>query len=448
MQPVITEKVVPQLFCVGSNHKILALEQREIFFRSEHELQLALPRTKEHFGIHELMALSTCNRFEIFGVINGAAKPDISLLHAAYLDIHQGYLQALPITSSDLPQLTYTYYNLDAVRHIFSVASSLDSLVLGETQITGQFKQAMALAGRTRTLGPTLMRLAQEALAAAKRVRSQTEIGRRPVSISHAAIDLAKRVFGDLAHQRFLIIGAGDMARVAAQHAVTYDPKELVVVNRTLHRAEELVGQLGRGRALGIESLEEALLSADIVISATGAPGHVLRFSDVQRACSARRSRPLLLVDIALPRDIDPMTANLEAVYLFDIDDLKQVVDSSTEHRQQEAQKAQAIIDESAAHFGAWLETYAVKPVLAQFRTYLDELFQRELDHTLGRDLFKNLSPDQKQALQSMLDAIGRRMAGDVGTALKDHHALDSGDQLSLAVGTLFSPLTRQKRSS
>ena len=409
----------PVIFCVGANHRTATISDRELFFLTEEQLVTALPVVRDRFGLRELAAISTCNRFELMGVAYGHAVGHDALVNI-WADLHREANPQVPLDVAVIKQSAYVMIGLDAVRHIFAVAASLDSLVPGETQITGQFKDALAVAQAAATMGPTLARIGQEALTTAKKIRTQTDIGRRTVSISHAAITLAKRMFRDLSKCRFLIVGAGEMGRMAAEHAKSYEPRQLTIVSRTRMRACELQQHLGIGEAHGLDNLAHLIAHADVVISATSAPGYVIDAEVLKRVMrERRRGGPLFLIDIALPRDIDPKCADFEEVYLFDIDDLKQVVDQHLSERKAAADQAMVMVDASVDQFDGWLASQAIAPTLAAWRQYVAATLQREATKTLSRDIFAGLDERQREALQAMIDAQGNRLAADVATKLR-----------------------------
>ena len=279
----------------------------------------------QQFNFDEILVISTCNRFELH-VVSRRHDLEDSLLLKAYMRL-QSLANKETRENSLFQQYTYSYKELSAIEHIFSVVASLDSLVIGETQITGQFKDAMKLSLKAGCLGPFIDRLGQEALNCAKKVRSQTKIGEKKVSISHAAIDLAKRVFRNLDEHNILMIGAGEMAQVAAFYVCKYNPQELVILNRSMKNAEILVDKLGCGRPTDFSRIEQELINADIVISSTAASAPVISYDLLKRVMHLRSGRSLFLVDIAIPRDIEPRCSELDDVYLFEIDDLQKALD-------------------------------------------------------------------------------------------------------------------------
>ena len=425
-------------FLLGASHVTAPMALRELLFIAEDSLAAFLPQVHRRFGFHELVVLSTCNRFELMGV--APASPDLTaLLHDAFFDLHRHHGTLQPhYSDEDLRQSLYLHLETEAVRHLYRVASSLDSLVLGETQITGQFKDALALATRLETIGPTVRRLGQEALGIAKKVRSQTAIGKKHVSIGHAALDLAKRVFGDLSAHKFLIVGAGEMARVTAQYIAGYKPRGIYIANRSQANAKKLTQELGVGETYGIDDLPALLVAADVVISATSAPGIVIDFAMVQRAHAARRGRPLILLDIAMPRDIETAAGQLEDVYLFDIDDLQQVTAANLEERRKAAEEAEVFINRGVEQFQDWQRTSEIKPMLAAFRTYLEQLTQREGAKTLGKEMFKDLSAKQLEAIHGLLQAVAAKIAADAARQVLSPPAGFGQDQLATSLQALF----------
>ena len=426
----------PLLFLLGANHRTAPMELREKLYIAEDHLAAILPQVKERFGFTELAAISTCNRFELMGVINGTPGY-ASTLYEAFLDLHRTPDTGRPVSDEAVRAALYLHVEQDALNHIFRVAASLDSLVLGETQITGQFKDAIALATRTNIIGPTLSRLSQDALATAKKVRSQTAIGKKHVSISHAAIELAQKVFGHLSDHKFLMIGAGEMSQVAAKYVMSYKPKALFVANRTLERAETLVSDLGFGEAFSLDELPQLLTQVDVVVSSTSAPGHVIDPSIVKRAQAARRRRPLVLLDIAMPRDIDPECGKIDDVYLFDIDDLQQIVGANLEERRKAAHEAQELVEKSVGAFVAWQRTHAVKPALADFREYLEELVTKELGRTLSREIFRDQTK-QIESIKALGDAITSKIVADAARTVTTPPDGYFPEQLADALRVLF----------
>ena len=410
---------IPTYFCVGSNHRTAAISTREHFYLTPEQIHSAIQTTSKTYDIEELAVVSTCNRCEIFGVADHDEKLTPDFLYNIYRHIHSTNREAPFFSSESLSKSLYVLTGVDAVRHAFQVASSLDSLVPGETQITGQFKDAMNIARDAGTLGSMLMRLSQEALATAKRIRTNTDIGRHKVSIAHAAIDLARRASEDLSKLRFLIIGAGEMARVAAEYANGYKPAQLIIANRTSSRAFELTERLGYGQAHDLQNLTTLIARSDVVISATAAPHFIIQAKEIAQAVKNRSSAPLFMIDISLPRNIDPETGKLDDVYLFDIDDLKSVVESHIEKRREALLAASSIVSESLANFEQWLFSKELSPTLSASSQYFADICRKEGDKTLAREIFNSLSDKQRAAITAMLDSISAKLTSDVAQALK-----------------------------
>jgi glutamyl-tRNA reductase len=380
-------------------------------------LATQLPATLAAFpGIPELAVLSTCNRFELYGVCpkDYPAEQLVKIL---------GKLQELDKGASAFPldqlrNFTYTHTGRNAIHHLFAVAASVDSLVVGETQITGQFKRSLQLASDAKTLGPLLHRLGQEALATAKKIRNQTDIGRQTVSISHAAIELAAKIFGDISEHHVLLVGAGEMARVAGQHVLRYQPKSLSIANRTVENAEKLVTELQFGKAFALEELSDLLVTSDIVICSTSSQQLVITSPLMRQTFAARRGKPQILIDISIPRNIDPKCSEIGDLYLFDVDDLQQVVASHADERHQAARQAIGIIDEQADALLRWWDALSLKPVLAAFNQYLQRLSEQEFQRTKSKEIMKNLSDGQNEAINALLASITNKIAADVGRTL------------------------------
>lgn len=436
-----------RLFVLGASHHSAPMALREKLYIDPDKLMLSLPALREQFAFSELVVLSTCNRFELIGIAETREPPSNNAVKC-YLELQKlsGNLQKF--ASEDLLASLYFHADEEAVAHIYRVAASLDSLVIGETQITAQFKDAISLAQTTKTLGPVLTKLSQEALATAKKVRNQTAIGKKTVSISHAAIELASKVFGELGDHNFLVIGAGEMAQVAARYIKSYQPRSLLVANRTIERAQAITTELGFGEAHGLDELSRLLTHADIVLSSTAAAGYMIDATTMQRAMKARRGRPIILLDIALPRDIDPDCAALEDVYVFDIDDLQQVVDANLEERQRAAHEAKNLVNNAVEAFVAWRRTLAVKPTLAAFRSYLDQVIARESHKTLSRELFKDLNHRQREALETMFTAIAASISGDASRRVVNANTGHYPEQLADALKAIFALMAGTREPS
>ncbi len=331
------------LIALGLNHLSAPVSLRErVAFAPEHTGP-ALGQLIAQPGVREAAILSTCNRTELYcNVEAGAESSPFEWLHR-----HR------QLAGSNIDEFTYRHHDADAVRHLFRVATGLESMVLGEPQILGQVKDAYTLAREARALDAPLERLFQNTFAVAKRVRSDTRIGASTVSVAFTAVRLAERVFADLAEACVLLIGAGETIELAARHLTEARVRRLIVANRTLDNAQALAARFG-GYAIPLSDLERHLAEADIVISSTAAPEPVLTRAMVARAIGARRRRPMFLVDIAVPRDIEASVGTLDDVFLYTIDDLREVIDENLRSRQQAAREAEAMIELSVEHFMEW----------------------------------------------------------------------------------------------
>lgn len=429
---------IPTLFCVGINHESAGLDFRESLYLEPEQIEDAIPALTKKHQISELMALSTCNRLEIYGVID-ASETSGNHLKEIFIDLQSMTDASKSDLADEIRKHSYHHTHYEAAKHAFSVSSGLNSLVLGETQIAGQFKKAAAKADSQGLLGPILKRLTQEAFAASKKIRSQTDISRRPVSISHAAIDLANRLFGQVSDHKLLIVGAGEMAEIAAKYALKYKPKDLFIVNRTYEKAVTLTENLGQGEAFSWDELSALLVRADIIICSTAANGLIITKDMMTKAQKARGQKPSFLIDIALPRDIAPACSDLEEVFVFDIDDLKQVVDENYEQRRNAAKQGIALIDESAKGFTHWLNHIDLKPALSDYRKYLERLFEQELTKSLARGALSEIDTNQEQALKRLLKSVMDKMCGDAAISIHNPPNNIPQEMLAASLATMFA---------
>jgi glutamyl-tRNA reductase len=382
---------------VGLSHKTAPLEVREALAFAKEGLVEALGRLRSEVGLAEAMVLSTCNRVEIYGRANEAVAPALVSFLADY---HRR-------PAGELDPFLYRLEGEQAVRHAFRVAASLDSMVLGEPQILGQVKEAYQAAEKAGALGSVLNALRNRSIAAAKRARTETGIGENAVSVSYVAVELARKIFGELQDRSVLLVGAGKMSELAARHLVRSGARATVLGGRTFEKAEQLAAALG-GTAAPFESLRAELMKADIVISGTGAPGIVIRAEDIQAASVGRRGRPLFLIDIAVPRDIDPEAAKLSGVFLYDLDDLKSVAEANLRERQKEAAAAEALVEREVNEFLEWRRSLEVVPVLVELRRRADEIRRAEVEK--ARKRLGPMTPEQEEALEAMTSAIVNKL--------------------------------------
>ncbi len=401
---------------IGLNHRTAAVNVRERFALTA----FCSPETwavPPGEGINESLILSTCNRVEILAVGDGDAARRQAL---------RCWAKACGHPAEELEPYLYQYSGADAIRHLFSVASSLDSMVLGEPQILGQLKSAYRKSTESHAAGTIVNRLLHKAFSVAKRVRSETGVASSAVSISYAAVELAKRIFDDMDHHDALIIGAGEMAELAAMHLKQAGIRRLLVANRTFSKAEELAASLG-GLAVPFDEIMARLVEADIVISSTGAPDTIIREQDMRGVLKKRRHRPMFLIDIAMPRDIDPAVNELDNVYLYDIDDLKEVVEENIAGRREEAIKAKGIVEEETQNFLQWLDSLALQPTIVALGERGRRIMEEELAKTLHR--LGPVDEGTRAALEVMADSLVRRFNHEPIAFLKDrfHEARDPG---------------------
>jgi glutamyl-tRNA reductase len=304
----------------------------------------------------------------------------------------------------------YVFKGPEAVQHIFKVASSLDSMVVGEPQILGQLKNAFRRAVDHQATGAILNKLLHKSFSVAKRVRTETGIASHAVSIGYAAVELARKIFGDLAGHRVMLIGAGEMAELAAEHLLSHGASQIVVANRTLERAVRLA-QRWNGRAASLEEVPELLAEVDIVISSTGSPEVVVKADTVRAVIKKRKHRPLFFVDIAVPRDVDPAVNRLDNVYLYDIDDLENVVAANRDARSKEAVRAERIIEEETLTFLKWLETLDTFPTIVALKDKAERVRVAELKKTLGK--IGDLRPEQVEAIDVLTRSLTNKLIHD-----------------------------------
>lgn len=398
---------MPEIVLLGLNHKTAPIELRECIAFSPDQTAAALASLKNEPTVNEVLLFSTCNRVEVLLVTKqvSEAVDTTKRLIARFNRI------SLP----EFENILYIHTGDQAVRHIFRVAASLDSMVVGEPQILGQIKQAYRLATQERTAGVVLNRLLHRAFFVAKRIRSETGIGGHAVSISYAAIELGRKIFGSLEGKKILLIGAGEMAELAVTHLIRNRAGDILVTNRTFERAVELSRRF-RGRPIRFEELFASLADVDIVISSTGAPDFVVKREHLKGVLRKRRNRPLFFIDIAVPRDIDPLINRLSNTYVYDIDDLNGVIDDNIEDRQREAVKGERIVDEAVINFRKWYDSLDVVPTIKALRKKLEDIAALEVKKTLQAG---GLSDEGRHAVERMTQAMINKILHDPTDVLK-----------------------------
>ena len=394
-----------QLYTIGVNHTTAPISIRENVAFSDANLRHALSDLTANNAV-EAAILSTCNRTEIY-VQSQQAEPIVGWL-ASYHKLEINKIQPY----------TYTLTNQDAVKHAFRVASGLDSMVLGEPQILGQFKQSVKIAQEAGTLGTLLHKLFQRTFEVAKEVRTNTDIGSSSISMAAAAVKLAQRIFGDIKNQHVLFIGAGEMIELCANHFAAQKPKSMTVANRTLERGETLADKIG-GTAVLLNDLPERFAEFDIVITSTASQLPIVGLGMVERAVKTRKHRPIFMVDLAVPRDIEPEVAKLDDVFLYTVDDLAQVVNDGMENRQAAALDAELIVDSRVQTFMQWLAKRDAVPTIKALRNQLDVTRQTELEKAL-KLIQKGESPEK--ALEALSNALTNKFLHAPSSALNQAH--------------------------
>ncbi len=384
-----------KLAIAGVNHRTAPVEVRERLAVPAAQLAIELARLRAAPGVKEGLILSTCNRHEVAMLVEDTVDPARCALDflsgaghlAPYLAVHEGR---------------------DAIRHLFRVAASLDSMVVGEPQILGQLKQAYQSAKEFGTIHGLLDTVLTSAFAVAKRVRSETEIGESAVSVSFAAVELAREIFGSLRDSKVLLIGAGKMSELAARHLHRNGASHIYVTNRTYERSVE-VAKLFQGWILDYQTFKQSLPVADIIITSSGAPHYLLTPTDMQRTLRARRNKPVFVIDIAVPRNVDPAVNQLDNVFLYDIDDLQQVVERNLAGRQSAAQKAEQIVDEEVSRLEDRLKVREVAPLIVALQGNLERI--RAAEWEKARAKMGPLTPEQEEAIEALTRGIVNKIA-------------------------------------
>ena len=401
---------LPEIVITGINHTSAPVDLRECLAFSDEESRDAIQAFINAPEIKESLIISTCNRVEMVLTTHDPR---------AAVERVESYLSGTREVDLDrLRQSTYTYTGAEAVRHLFRVGASLDSMVVGEPQILGQVKAAYKAAVEARTTGVILNRLMHKAFSVAKRIRSETGIGDRAVSISYAAVELARKIFGRLDDKTVMLVGAGEMAELAVEHLNrSRFTGELFVANRTFAVGVELARRFS-GTAIAFEEIGETLKSADIIISSTGAPGYVLTRDQVRPVMRKRKNRPLFFIDIAVPRDVDPAINRVNNAYVYDIDDLQGVIEDNLESRKTESGRAEQLIDQAVVRFQQWYESLDVVPTIKDLRAKLAAIFDAELTKTLHS--MSQLDPSDIEALERMHEAVIKKILHDPMQFLKN----------------------------
>jgi len=392
--PELSNVAMHDIILIGINHKTAPVELRECIAFSEDESASALQTLSRKPHIKELLLFSTCNRVEVLVVTENKREA---------IDSTKDYIAEVnKIPRQAFEDALYIHEGDEAVRHVFRVASSLDSMVVGEPQILGQVKDAYRLATEAKVSGVILNRLLHRTFFVAKRIRTETGIGGHAVSISYAAVELGRKIFGSLEGKNVLLVGAGEMAELAVEHLIRNKVGDISVANRTFENGVELARRFN-GQALRFEEIADCLKVVDIIISSTGSPDFVITRDQVKGVIRIRRNRPIFFIDIAVPRDIDPQVNRLSNSYVYDIDDLQGVIDENIEDRQKEAIKGERIVDEAVIQFRNWSASLEVVPTIVALRNKLESIAETEIKKTLQ----SNKIPESgAQAIKKMADSL------------------------------------------
>ena len=393
---------------LGLNHKTAPVDVRECIAFTAEETDRALVMLRGNPTIGESVLFSTCNRIELLMAVDE---------RDAAVRIAKAFIAEFKkVPLSQFENALYQYVGDEAVRHTMQVAASLDSMVVGEPQILGQMKEAYRKATVEKTSGVILNKLLHRTFMVAKKVRTETGIGDHAVSISYAAIELGKKIFGDLEGKRVMLIGAGEMAELAVDHLIRNRAGTITVANRTFSSGVELANRF-RGKAIKFEEIIDCISDVDIIISSTGAPEYVLQKNQIKAAMKSRRNRSLFFIDIAVPRDIDPDINRINNAYVYDIDDLKGIVDENIDDRNREAVKAHRIIDEAVIGFHQWVDTLKVVPTIVSLRGKVETMARQELEKTLMS--LNHLSESDKRTIQRMTGALVNKILHEPTDYLK-----------------------------
>lgn len=405
-----------EIVLIGLSHKTAPVEIREKFCIPREKVKEFLGQLAGVPGVREGMVLSTCNRLEVLGVVESVENETVRIE-----DMLAGIAE---ISAKELNPYLYLRTGEEAVKHLFRVTSSLDSMVLGEPQILGQVKEAYSQAVESKVSGLILNKLFHRSFFVAKRVRTETKIASQAVSVSFAAVELAKKILGNLEGKRAMLIGAGEMSELAARHLVNQGVREILVTNRTHQRALDLA-QAFQGQAVPFEDFPRQLKNVDIVLSSTGSTQYIIRREQLTEVIRARKNRPMFFIDIAVPRDVDPAINEIANVYVYDIDDLQGLVEFNKEERKKQVQQAEEIVAQGVGAFNGWLRSLEVVPTILALRNRMEEIRKGEVDKALS--LFKNASDDERKALDLLTNSIINKILHHPISLLKHQESRDHG---------------------
>ncbi len=415
-----------QLVALGLNHKTASVDVRECFTFSEDQIKQALSRVHEYDEIQECVILCTCNRTEMYAVVDEAE---------AGLAAMEQLLTRMAQAAPDLENDFFCHLEDDCISHLFRVSASLDSLIIGEGQILSQVKKAYSIARDVGTTDAVLNTLFNRAIAVGKRVRAETRIAHSAVSVSYAAVELAKKVFGDLSSSNVLLLGAGQMGELTARHLVENGVKAVFVSNRKYERAQQLAERF-QGVAVPFEGFMKKAVDADIIITSTGAPHYIIRAWDLAHIMPTRPDRPLIIIDIAVPRDVEPEAAAIAGVKLYNIDALEAVVESNLRLREQEAKLAEIILQEELETLVERFRYLTLRPVMVRLTDKAETIRQRELKRALVK--LPDIAPEERKAMENLSKMIVRKLLRDPMVRINEAACSDDEDFYLEAIRDLF----------
>ncbi len=414
-----------RILVTGLNHKTAPVEVRERLAFDGPKLEEGLKELLRLKNVEEGLIISTCNRVELY--------THVKEIESAIEEIKSFLSGFHSIPPESLEGSLYFHSERDAIRHVFRVASSLDSMVVGEPQILGQVKDAFEFALKRKATGVLLNKLLKKAISVAKRVRTETRIAENAVSISYAAVELAKKIFADLSEKTFMLLGAGEMAELAVRHLINNGVRDVTVANRTYERGVELAKEFC-GRAIKFDDFKEELVNTDIIICSTGAPTYILYKEDMQKIMKERKNRSVFIIDISVPRNIDPEINDIDNVFLYDVDDLQGVVDANILERRKEAERAEAIVNEEVEKFLKWQSSLDAVPTIVALRNKAEEIKQTELERLFNR--LPELDERQRNIIMTSVNAIVNRLIHPPTAALKEDH--EDRESLIAMIKTLY----------
>ncbi len=413
-----------KLWVTGLNHRTAPVEVRERLAFKGPDLAGALDQLKQWPGLQEGLILSTCNRVEVAVTAEDGVDPQNCIeefLTSSQKIVDRAWLQPY----------VYGFGGSDAIRHLFRVAASLDSMVIGEPQILGQLKEAYSVARERGALSGFLETVLTRAFNVAKRVRTETEIGASAVSVSYAAVELAREIFGSLKNRKVMLIGAGKMSELAARHLSRSGVSQILVANRTRTRAVEVAEMVG-GTIIEYERMYAALPEVDIVITSSGAPDYILRKDQAKRIIEARKNRPIFIIDIAVPRNVEPAVNEIDNIFLYDIDDLQRVVENNLRGRFDEAAEADRIVSEEVERLEGWLRSRQAVPLIVSLQNQFEQIRAAETERM--RSKLGSLTPQQQEAVDALVRGIINKIAhGPIAELRKN-----AGNSDGMAVAEIF----------